>query len=161
MQELLVLALFVTAENRDKAMANLAGALEGLPEDTYTVLEFNLSEYPQLAECADILVTPTLVRYWPLPKVQVLGDLADPVAVRNSLKAGTDTLVHKLFEEAQKNQSSKAREFRTHELNKLAVLSKDSSVFSFKMFDGLADTAEEIAACELQRATGPNDEDVA
>ena len=69
-------------------MAHLNGIIADI-SDAH-VIELDISELPEIAEIASIIATPTLIRYWPLPKVTVIGDLSDMSRVRDLLTSDMD-----------------------------------------------------------------------
>lgn len=58
-------------------MAGLRRVLDTELGDDYQLLIYDVTDQPQVAEDAKILVTPTLVREQPLPARRIIGDLSD------------------------------------------------------------------------------------
>lgn len=63
---------------------------EEMDEDSYILEVIDILEYPELAEAARILATPTLIKEYPPPARRVIGDLSDRRGVMDglALKAG-------------------------------------------------------------------------
>lgn len=73
-----LLKLFITGQTprSSRAIANLRRICEeGLGED-YDLTIIDVLEWPQLAEAAKVLATPTLIKEFPLPARRFIGDLS-------------------------------------------------------------------------------------
>ncbi len=74
-----LLRLFVTGASSRAATAisNLRRICESELEGRYDLEIIDVLEFPELAEDARILATPTLIKSLPLPLRRVIGDLSD------------------------------------------------------------------------------------
>jgi hypothetical protein len=81
----LILGLFTTDENAARVQANLDAALAPLDRSTVSVMTFRIQDMPEVAEIAQIIATPTLIRYWPRPRLRIVGDLSATNEVRKVL----------------------------------------------------------------------------
>ena len=86
--ERMLLKLYVSGELPRSVMAirrlrELCAGLENCEVEVIDVLA-----HPDLAEAAQILATPTLIRETPLPAQRILGDLSDIPTVRSVLNLG-------------------------------------------------------------------------
>lgn len=74
-----LLRLFVTGENTRSgtAIANLRRICEQELAGVYDLEIIDVLEFPELAEEAKILATPTLIKSLPPPLRRVIGDLSD------------------------------------------------------------------------------------
>lgn len=152
MAEPLVLALFVTQENRHRAMANLALALEELPSDAYHVFECDVREFPEIVEAVRILATPTLVRYWPLPKLDIIGDLSNVQKVRSVLltpEIESPQLVHNLYARQNVRHEELADRLRLAEIEKWERIRHESADTPFSKMDHMSSWAKQLAEREL------------
>lgn len=68
-----------------RARENLERILRSYFDDDVTLEEIDLLEHPQLANEAEIIAVPTLVREFPVPRMQIVGDLADSQKVLQGL----------------------------------------------------------------------------
>ncbi len=88
------LRLFVVADapNSRRAVRNLRRMLSALSPDAFDRMEVvDVLDNPGAALSEGIIVTPTLQRLEPLPKVIILGDLSDTDRVIASLGLEADT----------------------------------------------------------------------
>lgn len=60
-----------------KAIANLKAFCQGksIPENSIEIVD--LLQHPEIAEARKILITPTLVKEFPLPQEKIIGDLSN------------------------------------------------------------------------------------
>ena len=60
-----------------KAIANLRAFCRdrGIPENTIKIVD--ILQHPEIAEGHKILITPTLVKEFPLPQEKIIGDLSN------------------------------------------------------------------------------------
>lgn len=74
-----VLKLYITGKTirSEHAIANLRALCEKELATDYRVEVIDVLEYPQLAEQARILATPTIIKELPPPMRRVIGDLSD------------------------------------------------------------------------------------
>jgi len=84
----LQLRLYVAghAPNSLAARASLTAICESLAPGTHALDVVDVLEQPQRALADGIIVTPTLVRFWPLPEQRLVGSLSDPLLVRRILE---------------------------------------------------------------------------
>lgn len=153
MAERLVLALFVTQENGHRAMANLALALQSLRSDQYHVFECDVKEYPEIVEEVRVLATPTLIRYWPTPKIEIVGDLSDANNVGRILLSATEhdpVLVHKLYAKQDVRHEELADRLRQAEFEKWENLDQSLTSFPFSVMDEMANWAKALAEREAR-----------
>ncbi len=78
-----VLKLYVTGKTArsQQAIVNLARICAEQLGDKYQLDVIDVLEFPQLAEDARIMATPTVVKELPLPMRRLIGDLSDSNAV--------------------------------------------------------------------------------
>ena len=79
MEEKVSLKLFVagkTSRSR-QAIEGIRSAFEETLSEKGTLEIIDLLEQPQLAEEAQVLATPTLIRLFPTPVRRLIGDLSD------------------------------------------------------------------------------------
>jgi circadian clock protein KaiB len=157
MNDPLVLVLFVTPENRHRAMANLSLALQPLPKNEYYVLECNVREVPEIVEAVRILATPTLIRYWPVPRVEIIGDLSEVEKVRGLLISHNrqdPQLIHKLYAKQDLRHEELADRLREAEIEKWTQLFEHgadrSGTFPFDTMEQLSDWARALGERESQ-----------
>jgi circadian clock protein KaiB len=74
-----VLKLYVTGDTprSQRAISNLIQFCETEIPSQHEIIIIDVLQQPQLAEAEKILVTPTLIKEYPLPKVRIIGDLSD------------------------------------------------------------------------------------
>jgi circadian clock protein KaiB len=82
-----LLQLFITGLTlrSERAIANLRRICEEKLDGRYEMVIIDVLERPQLAEDERILVTPTLIKPFPLPSRRVIGDLSDMEKVLSEL----------------------------------------------------------------------------
>lgn len=155
MNEPLVLAVFVTPENRHRTMANLSLALQPLPQNSYFVLECDVREMPEIVEAVRILATPTLIRYWPLPRVEIIGDLSDIEKVRGlviSPRVHEPQLIHNLYGKQDVRHEELADRLRITETEKWTHLFEHQSDtegnFPFDTMEQLSGWAKQLGERE-------------
>ncbi|WP_371261590.1 circadian clock KaiB family protein [Rivularia sp. PCC 7116] len=91
--------LYVTGDTSrsDRAISNLKElSVEHFP-DNYHITIINVLKNPEIAEKEKIIVTPTLIREYPLPQVRIIGDLSDIQTVLNGL--GISSKKHDILSE--------------------------------------------------------------
>jgi circadian clock protein KaiB len=83
----LVLRLFITrgASNSIRALTNVRAVLEQHFAGRYSLEVVDLLEDPLRAFADDILVTPTLIKLWPLPRARMAGNLSQTERVLAAL----------------------------------------------------------------------------
>jgi circadian clock protein KaiB len=138
MTERLVLALFVTPENRHRAMANLSLALETASHKTSHIFECDVREYPEVAETMLILATPCLIRFWPLPRLDIIGDLSDIKHVRELLfgvSATKPVLVHNLYARQDVRHEEIADRLRAAQSGQWRQLTAEQQEFPFSVME--------------------------
>lgn len=74
-----LLRLYVTGKTprSQRAVANLQRLCQEKLPDQFTLEVIDVLEMPHLAEQAQILATPTVVKAQPLPVRRIIGDLSD------------------------------------------------------------------------------------
>ncbi|WP_017317130.1 circadian clock KaiB family protein [Mastigocladopsis repens] len=74
-----LLKLYVTGytPRSQRAISNLIRLCESQLRNRHEIVIIDVQEHPQVAEAEKILVTPTLIKEFPLPKVRIIGDLSD------------------------------------------------------------------------------------
>lgn len=74
-----VLKLYVTGDTvrTDRAIFNLEKLCQENFLDQYKIHIIDVLKQPDIAENEKIIVTPTLIREFPLPQVRIIGDLSD------------------------------------------------------------------------------------
>jgi circadian clock protein KaiB len=74
-----VLKLYVAGEtlNSIKAIANLKTICSEYVTTKYSIEVIDLVKHPHLAKGEQIFATPTLIRHWPKPVRQIIGDLSN------------------------------------------------------------------------------------
>lgn len=74
-----VLKLYVTGDTvrSDRAIFNLEKLCEEHFLEQYKIHIIDVLKQPDIAEKEKIIVTPTLIREFPLPQVRIIGDLSD------------------------------------------------------------------------------------
>jgi circadian clock protein KaiB len=77
------LYLYVTGAtpNSTRAMRNLKEICEQYVAGQYTLRIIDIYQHPELAQAAQIIAAPTLVRRRPLPQRRLVGDLSNRAAV--------------------------------------------------------------------------------
>jgi circadian clock protein KaiB len=82
-----ILQLYITGltPRSERAIANLRRICEEKLDGRYEMVVIDVLERPQLAEDERILVTPTLIKPFPLPSRRVIGDLSDMEKVLSEL----------------------------------------------------------------------------
>ncbi len=83
MAERYLLKLYITGNTprSRRAIANLQRFCEEELQGNGEVTVIDVLEQPQLAEDEHILVTPTLIKEFPLPMQRIIGDLSDSQTV--------------------------------------------------------------------------------
>lgn len=83
MAERYLLKLYITGNTprSRRAIANLQRFCEEELQGNGEVTVIDVLEQPQLAEDEHILVTPTLIKEFPLPRQRIIGDLSDSQTV--------------------------------------------------------------------------------
>jgi circadian clock protein KaiB len=79
MSDKYLLKLYVTgaSDRSQRAISNLIQLSELHLQNRHEIVIIDVLEQPQVAEAEKILVTPTLIKEFPLPKVRIIGDLSD------------------------------------------------------------------------------------
>lgn len=82
-----VLQLFVSGHDRatERILQILHEMLEGNLAQPYTLKVIDVLKHPEQAELNHISATPTLLRLWPHPMRRVVGDLAEPQRLLQSI----------------------------------------------------------------------------
>ena len=88
-----MLKLYVTGSSprAQVAIANLRRICEQELNGAYELEIIDVLEHPQVAEDAQILATPTLIKQLPPPLRRVIGDLSDTEKVLLGLEARPNT----------------------------------------------------------------------
>lgn len=83
MSDKYLLKLYVTgaSDRSQRAISNLIQLCELHLRNRHEIVIIDVLEQPQIAEAEKILVTPTLIKEFPLPKVRIIGDLSDTKTV--------------------------------------------------------------------------------
>ncbi|MEC4817007.1 MAG: circadian clock KaiB family protein [Scytonema sp. PMC 1069.18] len=83
MSEQYLLKLYITGytPRSQRAISNLIQLCESRLRNRHEIVIIDVLEQPQVAEVEKILVTPTLIKEFPLPKVRIIGDLSDTQTV--------------------------------------------------------------------------------
>lgn len=94
-----MLKLYVTGDTprTDRAISNLNELCEKHFPEEYKIIIINVLKQPDIAEKEKIIVTPTLVKEFPLPQVRIIGDLSDLKTVLMGL--GISSRKHDIFSE--------------------------------------------------------------
>lgn len=79
MSDKYLLKLYITGytPRSQRAISNLIKLCESQLQNRHEIVIIDVLEHPQVAEAEKILVTPTLIKEFPLPKVRIIGDLSD------------------------------------------------------------------------------------
>ena len=79
MSQKYLLKLYVSGNTirSQRAIANLKIFCDRELPQASTIKIIDVVKYPKIAETEKILITPTLVREFPLPKEKIIGDLSD------------------------------------------------------------------------------------
>ncbi|GAA6622012.1 circadian clock KaiB family protein [Scytonema sp. NUACC26] len=87
MSERYLLKLYVTGytHRSQEAISNLIQLCELHLKNKHEIIIIDVLEQPLVAEAEKILLTPTLIKEFPLPKVRVVGDLSDTPTVMMEL----------------------------------------------------------------------------
>lgn len=147
MQEPIVLALFVIEQGRDEAMSNLSACLENWPPGSYVLFEFNLSQYPGITATAGVVAVPLLVRYWPLPRVYIVGNLCSDQSVIEALDSDKSTVVdNSEYRDYRREQNFKnPSQFRVVQSRKLQALTVQTREFVFEQLGEMSAIARQLA----------------
>jgi circadian clock protein KaiB len=83
MSEQYLLKLYITGytPRSQRAISNLIQLCESQLQNRHEIVIIDVLEQPQVAELEKILVTPTLIKEFPLPKVRIIGDLSNTQTV--------------------------------------------------------------------------------
>ncbi|WP_414586843.1 circadian clock KaiB family protein [Scytonema sp. PCC 10023] len=83
MSDKYLLKLYVTGatDRSQRAISNLIQLCELHLRNRHEIVIIDVLEQLQIAEAEKILVTPTLIKEFPLPKVRIIGDLSDTKTV--------------------------------------------------------------------------------
>lgn len=94
-----MLKLYVTGDTprTDRAISNLKELCEENFPNNYKMIIVDVLKQPELAEKEKIIVTPTLIKEFPLPQVRIIGDLSDLNTVLMGL--GISSRKHDIFSE--------------------------------------------------------------
>lgn len=78
-QEIWELRLYVAGKSAKSllAIANLKKICEEHLQDRHQIEIIDLVEHPQIARKEQIIAVPTLIKRFPLPLKQIIGDLSD------------------------------------------------------------------------------------
>ena len=84
------LVLFVTGNSprSERAVGNLVRMCDEALSDDYELTIIDVLEQPDLAEEANILATPTLIKMMPNPVHRLFGDFSEPKKVMMELGLG-------------------------------------------------------------------------
>jgi circadian clock protein KaiB len=87
MSDQYLLKLYVTGytPRSQRAISNLIQLCESQLRNRHEIVIIDVLEHPEIAEAEKILVTPTLIKEFPLPKVRIIGDLSDMQTVLSGL----------------------------------------------------------------------------
>ena len=79
MYQKLILKLYISGNTlrSRRAIANLKLFCDRELPQMVTIKIVDVVKYPKIAEAEKILITPTLVKEFPLPKERIIGDLSD------------------------------------------------------------------------------------
>ena len=88
------LKLFITGQSPRSLLtiANLRRICDDAMRSEYELTIIDVLEQPQLAEEGKILVTPTLIKQFPLPIRRIIGDLSDKERVLWALGLATSEI---------------------------------------------------------------------
>jgi len=80
--------LYITGESpsSSRTIANLRKICDDEMSSEYELTIIDVTAQPQLAEEGKILVTPTLIKEFPLPVRRIIGDLSDKEKVLRGLE---------------------------------------------------------------------------
>ena len=94
-----VLKLYVTGETlrTDRAISNLKELCQENFPDEYKIIIIDVLKQPDVAEKEKIIVTPTLIKEFPLPQVRIIGNLSELKTVLMGL--GISSRKHDIFSE--------------------------------------------------------------
>lgn len=94
-----VLKLYITGDTprSDRAISNLKELCQEHFPNEYKILIIDVLKQPDIAEKEKIIVTPTLIKEFPLPLVKIIGDLSDVKTVLMGL--GINSKKHDIFSE--------------------------------------------------------------
>ncbi|GAB1538176.1 hypothetical protein NUACC21_08340 [Scytonema sp. NUACC21] len=83
MSDKYLLKLYITGytPRSQRAISNLIHLCESHLKNRHEIIIIDVLEQPQVAEAQKILVTPTLIKEFPLPQVRIIGDLSDTQTV--------------------------------------------------------------------------------
>jgi len=86
------LTLFITGvtPRSMRAVANLRNFCEAQLGDDYDLEIVDLYEHPERAQPANVVVSPTLVRYQPKPVRLLIGDMSDTARLSAAIKTEPD-----------------------------------------------------------------------
>ncbi|MBW4629840.1 MAG: circadian clock protein KaiB [Brasilonema octagenarum HA4186-MV1] len=79
MSDKYLLKLYITGytPRSQRAISNLIQLCESHLRNRHEIVIIDVLEQPQVAEAEKILVTPTLIKEFPLPKIRIIGDLSN------------------------------------------------------------------------------------
>ncbi|KAF3889184.1 MULTISPECIES: circadian clock KaiB family protein [Nostocales] len=83
MSDKYLLKLYITGytQRSRQAISNLIQLCEFYLKNKHEIIIIDVLEQPLVAEGEKILLTPTLIKEFPLPKVRIVGDLSDTQTV--------------------------------------------------------------------------------
>lgn len=83
MSDRYLLKLYITGytHRSQQAISNLIQLCELHLKNQHEIIIIDVLARPQVAEAEKILLTPTLIKELPLPKVRIVGDLSDTPTV--------------------------------------------------------------------------------
>ncbi|MUH01101.1 circadian clock protein KaiB [Scytonema sp. UIC 10036] len=83
MRDRYLLKLYITGytPRSQQAISNLIQLCELHLKNQHEIIIIDVLEQPLVAEAEKILLTPTLIKEFPLPKVRIVGDLSDTPTV--------------------------------------------------------------------------------
>lgn len=73
-------------DGRGSTVSNLKHILDDKIEDQYDLEIIFVTKTPELAEIADVICTPTLIKETPLPSKRIIGHFMDKEKVLNALE---------------------------------------------------------------------------
>ncbi|MEA5593855.1 circadian clock KaiB family protein [Rivularia sp. UHCC 0363] len=81
----------------NRAIANLNELCQATLPNHFKITVIDVLKQPDIAEKEKIIVTPTLIREFPLPQVRIIGDLSDVKTVLMGLEITSKK--HDIFNE--------------------------------------------------------------
>ena len=88
----LILKLYVSGDTlrSRKAIANLQAFCDSQLSQSTSIEIIDVVKFPEIAESKKILITPTLIREFPLPEERIIGDLSDSEVLSFALNVSSE-----------------------------------------------------------------------